>query len=311
MESMKSAMIRLWYGLRHSFGNPAFNVLFVAVILQSGHTLEHFAQMYQHLILGLPASQSHGILGAADIEPVHFWWNISIMLSLIVIYYAWEFNRPEGTLQQFVDLRRLMNMLLWVQGYHTAEHALKYYQHIATGRQGTPGFIGNFIGPNLIFFHFFINLIVYPGMVLLLVLYIWHMQLYPAYLEARLRIRMRSLIKLAQADGLLSDDERLLLVRMRTNVDLFARELLERLQAGADSQQVRERLEEMQVAMVDMLVAQAMVDGKITAEEQALIDAFRRDNPIADVLHKLQELEQIDHVPEPVKQRPVARAFSA
>lgn len=289
---------RIKHSLRHSLGNPAFDLMLIAVIAQTGHTLEHFVQVYQHLILDLPTSESHGILGRADIEPVHFWWNFSIMLTLIVVYYAWEFNRPESTLRQFKDMRRTFFTVLIVQGYHMFEHTLKYYQHIQTGKQGTPGFIGHFLGPDLIFFHFWINMIVYPGMVLLLVLYIWHMQLYPAFIIARTKKQMKSYIKFAMADGSMSDDERILLTRIRSESMLQAKEILEKLQAGATSDELKARLMEMETSLVKSLTMQALVDGELTHEEKRLIEEYKRSNPLLDTLLLLEKLHHVDHVPD-------------
>lgn len=289
---------RMRHSLRHSLGNPAFDLMLIAVIAQTGHTLEHFVQVYQHLVLDMPVSESHGILGRADIEPVHFWWNFSVMLTLIVVYYAWEFNRPESTLRQFKSMRWTFFTVLIVQGYHMIEHAIKYYQHIQTGKQGTPGIIGHFLGPDLIFFHFWINMIVYPGMVLLLLLYIWNMQLYPAYIIARTKKRMNSYIKFAMADGSMSDDERILLTRIRTESMLQAKEILERMQAGATSDDLKKRLEEMSDSLIESLTVQALVDGEITHEEKRIIEEYKRSNPLTDTLDLLEKLHHVDHVPD-------------
>ena len=295
---IKAFFSRMKHSQRHSLGNPAFDLMLIAVIAQSGHTLEHFVQVYQHVVLDLPTSESHGILGKADIEPVHFWWNFSVMLTLIVVYYAWEFNRPESTLRQFKDMRWTFFTVLTVQGYHMIEHTVKYYQHIQTGKQGTPGIIGHVIGSDLIFFHFWINMIVYPGMVLLLVLYIWHMQLYPAYIIARTKKQMNAYIKFAMADGSMSDDERILLTRIRTESMLQAKEILERMQAGATSDELRQRLEEMESSLIHSLTIQALVDGEISHEEKRLIEEYKKSNPMSDTMDLLAKLHDIDHVPD-------------
>jgi len=298
--SMNDRWARFKHSLRYSLGNPAFDLMLIAVIAQSGHTLEHFVQVYQHVVLGWETSDSHGILGRADIEPVHFWWNFSVMLTLIVVYYAWEFNRPESTLRQFKDMRWTFFTVLAVQGYHMIEHTIKYYQHIQTGKQGTPGFIGQFIGSDLIFFHFWINMIVYPGMVILLVLYIWHMQLYPAFIVARTKRQMKQYIQSAMADGSMSDDERILLTRIRTESMIQAKEILERMQAGATSNELKERLQQMEQSLIQSLTTQALVDGQITHEEKRVIEEYKRSNPISDTLDLLGRLHDIDHVPDAI-----------
>lgn len=287
---------RAAYGLRHSLGNPGFDVLLLGVIFQTGHTFEHFAQMFQHVILGWPAKESHGILAGADIEISHFLANVVLMLVIGFVYYAWEFHRPESAIRQFRGMRVLMRVLLVVQGYHLVEHTVRYYQHVQTGLQGTPGLVGALLGPKVIFFHFWINMVVYPGMVALLGYYIWNMQLYPALLQARSRARIREYVKLASADGRMTDDERMILARIRYETDLQSRELLERLQAGATSSDLKVRLRQMQAALVESATAQAMVDGRITQEERRLLRHLAETSPILDVLAKLDELAAKDHV---------------
>lgn len=294
--TLQAAFRRVAHGLRYSLGNPGFDVLLFGVIFQSGHTLEHFAQMYQHLVLGWPVKESHGILASADIEISHFLANVVLMLVIGFVYYAWEFHRPESAIRQFRGMRALVGTLLVVQGYHTVEHTARYYQHVQTGLQGTPGIVGAFLGPNAIFFHFWINAIVYPCMVALLLLYTWNMQLYPALLRARSRARIREYVKLAAADGKLTDDERLIISRVRFETELQARELLERMQAGATSADLKVRLRQMQQALVASATAQALADGRITQEERRLLQQLSETSPVLDVLKKLDDMGAKDHV---------------
>jgi hypothetical protein len=293
-----SALRRLWLSLRYSLGNPVYLLVVLGVLFQSGHIFEHFAQMYEHLVLGWPARESHGIIASADIESMHFFANVIVLLVIAVAYYGWEFQRADGTTRQFKAMTWTVRGLFILQGYHVVEHTAKYYQHLRLDVQGTPGLIGYVLGPKLIYFHFVVNVIVYLGMVALLAMYTWNMQLYPAYLAARARRHLNEYARIANADGKLTGEERDILVRMRYDLDMYSREILERLQAGATSGELKARLHEMQRALVDSATAQAMVDGRITADERRLIQAVAENNPIADVIAKLEELHDKDHVPD-------------
>jgi hypothetical protein len=298
MAMVAAVLRRLGYALRFSLGNAPFHVLLFGVLFQAGHMFEHVAQMYQFLVLGRPVQESHGILASADLESVHFLANLIVLLVFLVVYFGWQFNRADATLRQFRDLTIIVRVAILVQGYHVVEHTARYIQHLQSGAQGQPGFIGQLVGPNLIHVHFWLGLFAFSGLVLLLVLYLWHMQVYPAYLETRARHRIKGLMRLAAADGTLSGDERMILVRLRHDTELFARELLQRLQAGQPTSAVERRLVAMQRALLRSAEAQARVDGRITGEEHRLLVALERTNPVADVLAKLRELRDQDHVPD-------------
>ena len=100
------------------------------------------------------------------------------------------------------------------------------------------------------------------------------------------------------ADGGMSDDERILLTRIRTESMMQAKEILEKMQAGATSDELQERLQEMEQALIQSLTTQALVDGKITHEEKRLIEEYKRSNPISDTIDLLNKLHDVDHVPD-------------
>ncbi|MGE3272019.1 MAG: hypothetical protein AB7P40_24915, partial [Chloroflexota bacterium] len=84
-------------------------LLYILVITQSGHFLEHIAQVYQIHVLGLRGAAAPGIFGALDIEWVHFLWNSWVLIVSIVLLS--QFPRNPW-------LWALMPMTLW----HEAEH---------------------------------------------------------------------------------------------------------------------------------------------------------------------------------------------
>jgi hypothetical protein len=126
-------------------------LFYVLVLTQSGHVMEHVAQMFQIHVLKLSGPKARGIFGALDIEWVHFLWNTWIIAAVLLLLY--RFRR---------------NPWLWVSlliaGWHEAEHLIIMAKYLATGRQGTPGLLatGGAIGggvlprPDL---HFLYNIV--------------------------------------------------------------------------------------------------------------------------------------------------------
>jgi hypothetical protein len=126
-------------------------LLYLLVLTQGGHVIEHLAQMVQIHVLHLGRGHTHGIFGALDIEWVHFIWNTWILVAIVLLVR--RFRR---------------NPWLWaslaIAGWHEAEHAVILAKYLATGQQGTPGLLatGGAIGggvlprPDL---HFLYNLI--------------------------------------------------------------------------------------------------------------------------------------------------------
>lgn len=121
---------------------------------------EHIAQVIQRFVFGLSPAQSSGIIGALDLEPVHFVYNISLMALILVTCFGLGFHKKGSPLRG----RPLLFYSFWgsmaIQSYHSVEHTAKIIQFAQTGIQGTPGIVGLF-EVNLIWFHFGINLVVY------------------------------------------------------------------------------------------------------------------------------------------------------
>jgi hypothetical protein len=103
-------------------------VFYVLTVAQVGHLVEHVVQMTQLRVLQLPADQAHGIVGIFDTEWVHFVWNNSV--ALLVLLLLLRFRR---------------NPLLWltaaVATWHGAEHVAIIWPYLATGLRGAPGLL--------------------------------------------------------------------------------------------------------------------------------------------------------------------------
>jgi hypothetical protein len=68
-------------------------LFYALVITQSGHFLEHVAQMVQIHVLGLSGADARGIFGALDIEWVHFVWNTWVLVAVVVLVCRFRGNR--------------------------------------------------------------------------------------------------------------------------------------------------------------------------------------------------------------------------
>src|SRR5207237_6512684 len=68
-------------------------LFYVLVVTQTGHFLEHVAQMIQIHILGLTGADARGIFGTLDIEWVHLVWNIWVLVAVVVLLLHYRTNR--------------------------------------------------------------------------------------------------------------------------------------------------------------------------------------------------------------------------
>jgi hypothetical protein len=134
-------------------------ILEAAIVLQVGHQVEHFAQMFQMHIDGQPPAFAHGLVGRLDLEWVHFGLTVTIALVALIALARWPRN-PVAWL--------LMPLALW----HLAEHTTILITYLRTGITGTPGILahggllnGPLARPDL---HF-----LYNAAILLLLIGVW------------------------------------------------------------------------------------------------------------------------------------------
>ncbi len=131
---------------------PGLALVFLAVlaVIQTGHMAEHVAQVIQKFVLLLP--RAPGLLGSIfDFEWVHFVYNNTLEIGLIVVYLWWRRVSPDQPPWALTGV-------VWFQGYHSIEHFVKMYQYYALGITVGPKGILGFVFP-LIWLHFFLNLI--------------------------------------------------------------------------------------------------------------------------------------------------------
>jgi hypothetical protein len=116
-------------------------LLTVLVAAQSFHGVEHVVQWIQYHILRQPFFKASGIISAANAEWVHFLWNWTVLVIMIVLVSG-------GLKNTFAWL-----MLAWTFA-HTAEHTYLMWRYLQTlnelaaldawgvSAQGLPGFFG-------------------------------------------------------------------------------------------------------------------------------------------------------------------------
>jgi hypothetical protein len=127
-------------------------LFYVLVVTQTGHFLEHIAQMIQIHILGLQGADARGIFGTLDIEWVHFTWNTWVIVAVLVLLSRFGANR-------------WLVLTAVLAGWHEVEHAYIFTVYLQTGIAGLPGLLahGGSIGGGLPIsrpdLHFLYNLI--------------------------------------------------------------------------------------------------------------------------------------------------------
>jgi hypothetical protein len=128
---------------RDDLRRHGFTVMMLSILLitQGVHTIEHLMQVAQYYIQLLPARQANGLLSPANAEWVHFVWNWSVLLVVLVLLRGGVRNPPAIA-------------LLVVAGAHAIEHTytfVRYLQVLSELRelevlrvtaQGLPGIIG-------------------------------------------------------------------------------------------------------------------------------------------------------------------------
>lgn len=127
-------------------------LLYVLVITQIGHFLEHLAQMTPIHLLGLSGPAARGVVGQLDTEWVHFLWNSWVILAALVLVARF----PRNPWLRFAAI-----FAVW----HEIEHAYLLSVYLTAGHAGHPGLLaaGGVLGGGLPLarpdLHFLYNLI--------------------------------------------------------------------------------------------------------------------------------------------------------
>jgi hypothetical protein len=150
--------------IQRQYGLLAF--LFILVVTQGAHVLEHVAQMVQIHLLGLSGPQARGIFGMLDIEWVHFIWNSWVLAWAALLVFLFRKNP-------------WLWVLLVISIWHEIEHVYIMSIFLKTGHPGAPGLLarGGAIGGGLPLtrpdLHFYYNLL---EELLLIIAYLYQIQ---------------------------------------------------------------------------------------------------------------------------------------
>ncbi|HLZ55505.1 MAG TPA: hypothetical protein VKR06_01045 [Ktedonosporobacter sp.] len=112
--------------------------LYLLVIAQAAHMIEHLAQMVEMHILGWPGPKASGIIGFLNIEWVHLIWNSWVLVAVCMLLFAYRHNA-------------WLWVLFFFAIYHEIEHIYMVSIYIRTGIAGNPGLLarGGLIGGGL------------------------------------------------------------------------------------------------------------------------------------------------------------------
>ncbi len=114
------------------------SVLFLLVVAQGLHFLEHLAQMIEIHLLGYSGVNANGIIGQLNTEWVHFLWNSWVLLMAFWLLFHFPKN---------MWLVSLFIFAIW----HEIEHIYIMSVYLRTNHPGLPGLIarGGLIGGGL------------------------------------------------------------------------------------------------------------------------------------------------------------------
>ena len=118
------------------------HLIFIALLgIQGFHLVEHITQVVQRYLLDIP--NGNGILGSvADVEPVHFIYNVGYLGLVLATYLMLDLHRDGGSLLGRSTFA-LLTFALAFQAFHVVEHVFKMVQYLQLGFQnGTGGIFG-------------------------------------------------------------------------------------------------------------------------------------------------------------------------
>jgi len=133
----------------------ALHLFTFALILQTGHTLEHVIQLYQHAVLGIDILHAHGLLFAFDIEWFHFLFNTAYLAVLVALFLSMGLHKKSVRATIPRSFVVLAIIALVFETWHDSEHVVRIYQHIESGCQPCSGILGSYV--DLLYLHTFYN----------------------------------------------------------------------------------------------------------------------------------------------------------
>ena len=165
-------------------GPPAIGrailAFYVAVaVVQGGHVVEHIIQLIQVYLLGVPENDALGLLGyvfafQGTEEWLHIVFNVSYLISLVVIAWALVWSRAAGSIVPGLAMAAFLIFGVWLEGWHVIEHIVIISNVIANNGCPCPGIVDAQLGISDTVLHFGYNAVAYAATVLPLAYVIRH-----------------------------------------------------------------------------------------------------------------------------------------
>ncbi len=137
----------------------------LVLILMAGHESEHVVQLFQKDVFGQQCPQNcRGALGAIfDNEPVHFVYNVSILVLLVGLWLIARAWTPDWRGRRVAWAALTAGTA--IQVYHVVEHCAKLTQWLGNGHHSpTPGLAGKVLpwhAITLVEYHFTLNTVIF------------------------------------------------------------------------------------------------------------------------------------------------------
>lgn len=147
-------------------------ILFLLLIIyQFFHQAEHVSQMYQFKFLGMPSSESHGIVWFADDEWNHFLFNLGYFsLMWLVFAKLLKALRISGVQRTLLNIIVIYSFLI-MEGWHVIEHTYRIINHVQGVCEFCSGIADSILGINRLLYHFWMNFL---ALLMPLLVFFWY-----------------------------------------------------------------------------------------------------------------------------------------
>ncbi|KAF6245476.1 hypothetical protein [Nitrosopumilus sp. b2] len=145
--------------VKYSISQKIVIVFVSALALQTFHMLEHLVQLHQHAILGWSIKDSSGIVGALNLEEIHWVYNLAYFVLLGIVFKDCSFFRLQDRMDGQKVAVLLFGIAFFLQGYHLVEHTVRMIQHFITGCSPCVGVLGVYVDG--VYLHFILNFLVF------------------------------------------------------------------------------------------------------------------------------------------------------
>lgn len=129
--------------------------------IQAFHNAEHLMQMLQKYAWHL--NRYPGLLGVwFDFEWIHLLYNLALFFTLLATWII--YRRNPGIWRNSILGAAMLAFLLFFQGFHVLEHAVRVTQYLQGMSSPTPGILGRLFP--VLEYHFWLNSVVTVALIL-------------------------------------------------------------------------------------------------------------------------------------------------